>query len=173
MSSYVNQTNKKALTIRTLLFHSSQPPKSSILPPFSDQLVYLGRLVLIILPPSSLHLFKCLHCLPLLLKVLKVMHVLQAKVVPIDGPLIEIESPYLANMPLRYGQLLIVLPNVQLLLDWQQVLHSVEVVFQVVEDASDVENGDGALSVVFGLGLAAPVVLEEQQVVVQCFKAFI
>ena len=53
------------------------------------------------------------------------------------------------------------------------MFHSVEVVSHVVKDASDVEDGDGSLSVVLLLRIAAPVVLEEEEVVVEGLQTFI
>ena len=74
---------------------------------------------------------------------------------------------------LRGSQLLVVFADVKLLLNRQEMLYGVEVVFHLIEDTADVEDRDGALRVVLRLGEAAPLILEEEKVVVQCFEAFI
>ena len=74
---------------------------------------------------------------------------------------------------LRGSQLLVVFADVKLLLNRQEMLYGVEVVFHLIEDTADVEDCDGALRVVLRLGEAAPLILEEKKVVVQCFEAFI
>lgn len=81
------------------------------------------------------------------------------EVIPVDCRLVEVETPDFGHLVLRGGQLLVLLTNVKLLLNWQKMLNCVEVVLHLIEDTSDVIDCDGSLSVVLRLGVAAPMVL--------------
>ena len=108
----------------------------------------------LVLVLGNFHLAKGLLCLSLLLKIPEIVHVGQAEVVPLNRACIEIESPYLGHLALTHSELLVELTRVELFLNRQQVLHSMEVVLQVVEDAADVEDCDCTLCVVLFLGVA-------------------
>ena len=84
--------------------------------------------------------------------------VFHAEVVVDYSFFVEIESPDFGNLAFRLGELLVVLADVELLLDREQVLHCMEVVATVVENASDVEDCHCPLVVVLFLCEAATLV---------------
>ena len=55
----------------------------------------------------------------------------------------------------------------ELFLDGQKMLHSVEIVFHLVEDATDIKDCNRTLGIVLLLGVAASVMLNEKQVVIE------
>jgi len=61
----------------------------------------------------------------------------------------------------------------ELLLDGQKMLHSVEVVFHLVEDATDIKDCNCTLGIVLLLGVAAPVMLNEEQVVIKSLETLV